>query len=175
VAEEREYILDRPNRRKSSSKATKSVVILLLLVSAALMFIVGVGGWSKLQGAIPVLVFYVLVYLVMAFFVARWNRGVLPLAAALAIVLGIFCAVAGPAWFERDKTGFATPTMLFGGTGLDASVLGLITLLILPVQVLLIAFSMQGFMQAWQVEVEVPKDDPRRAETGPGGSVPATA
>ena len=90
-------------------------------------------------------------------------------------MLGIFCAVAGPAWFERDKSGFATPDMLFGGTGLDASVLGLLTLLLLPVQVLLIAFSMQGFMQNWQVEVEVPKDDPRRAETGPGGSVPATA
>ena len=79
---------------------------------------------------------YILVYLVMAFYVARWNRGVLPVAAALAIILLIFAAVAGPAWFERDKTGFTDPA-------LDASLLGLITLLIVPVQVLLIVFSMR--------------------------------
>ena len=44
-----------------------------------------------------------------AYFVARWNRGVLPVAAALAIILLIFAAVAGPAWFARDKTGFTNP------------------------------------------------------------------
>ena len=134
-----------------------------------------VGGWTRIQGAKPVQIAYILVYLVMAFYVARWRSGVLPVAAALAIVLRCSPRSAAPGWFERDKAGFATPDMLFGGTGLDANVLGLITLLILPVQVLLIAFSMQGFMQEWQVEVEVPKDDPRRAETGPGGSVPAAA
>ena len=44
----------------------------------------------------------------MAFFVARWNRGVLPVAAALAIIMLIFAAVAGPGWFDRDKAGFDT-------------------------------------------------------------------
>ena len=83
----------------------------------------------------------------MAFYVARWNRGVLPVAAALAIILLIFAAVAGPAWFERDKTGFTDPA-------LDASLLGLITLLIVPVQALLIVFAMQAFSQEWNVEVE---------------------
>ena len=83
----------------------------------------------------------------MAFYVARWNRGVLPVAAALAIILLIFAAVAGPAWFERDKTGFTDPA-------LDSSLLGLITLLIVPVQALLIVFSMQAFSQEWNVEVE---------------------
>ena len=76
-------------------------------------------------------------YLVIAFYVARWNRGVLPVAAALAIILLIFAAVSGPAWFDRDKTGFTDPA-------LSSSLLGLITMLIVPVQVLLIAFSMQG-------------------------------
>ncbi len=103
----REYTIDRPNRRKASSKTTKAVVILLLLVSIALMVVVGIGGWSKLVGAQAVLVAYV----------ARWNRGVLPLAAALAIVLGIFAAVAGPAWFQRDRVGFASPESLLGGPG----------------------------------------------------------
>ena len=76
------YHIENPNREKASSKATKAVVILLLLVSAGLMTIVLLGGWSKLAGMIPVLVGWILVYLLMAYYVARWNRGVLPLAAA---------------------------------------------------------------------------------------------
>jgi hypothetical protein len=155
----REYTIDRPNRRKASSRTTKAVVILLLLVSIALMVVVGIGGWSKLVGAQAVLIAYVLVYLIMAFYVARWNRGVLPLAAALTIVLGIFAAVAGPAWFQRDRVAFASPESLLGGAGLDADLLGLLTLVIVPVQVLLLAFSMQGFRQSWNVEVEVYADE----------------
>ncbi len=50
---------------------------------------------------------------------------------------------------NRDKTGFTDPA-------LPAGVLGLLTLLIVPVQLLLIAFAMRGFQQAWNVEVEVP-------------------
>ena len=142
----------RPNRDKAASKATKAIVVLLLLVSAALILIVTIGGWSKLAGMQPVDIAYFLVYLIMAFYVARWNRGVLPIAAALAIILGIFAAIAGPEWFDRDKTGFTDPA-------LPAGVLGLLTLLIVPVQVLLIAFAMRGFQQAWNVEVEVPEGE----------------
>jgi hypothetical protein len=156
--DDQEMVLDRPNRRKAASKATKAVVMFLLIASAVLMAIVGIAGFDKMQGALPILFLLFVVYLVMAFFVARWNRGVLPLAAGLAILLGIFAAVAGPAWFERDKPGFTTPQSLFGFTGLEASVLGLITLVIVPVQVLLIAFAMRGFQQEWQTEVEVPRD-----------------
>ena len=81
----------------------------------------------------------------------------------------------------RDKSGFATPGLLFGGTGLDADVLGLITLLVVPVQVLLIGFSMQAFRQDWHVEEEVPRAerDRRLREAGetppPPGPRPATA
>ena len=149
-AEVREgYHIERPNREKAASKATKAVVILLLLASAFLVFVVTVGGWSKLAGMQAIQIAYMLVYLVMAFYVARWNRGVLPLAAALAIILGIFAAIAGPEWFDRDKSGFTSPA-------LNESVVGLVTLIIIPVQLLLIAFSMRGFQQAWNVEVEVP-------------------
>jgi hypothetical protein len=151
--------IEHPNRAKASSKATKAVIILLLLVSAALVLIVTVGGWSALQGAKALQIAYIAIYLVIAFYVARWNRGVLPVAAALAIILLIFAAVAGPAWFERDKTGFNDPA-------LDSSLLGLITLLIVPVQALLIVFSMQGFAQEWNVEVE------RRSEA-PTDALPA--
>jgi hypothetical protein len=108
---------------------------------------VTIGGWDTLQGAKAIQLAYIAVYLLMAFYVARWNRGVLPVAAALAIILLIFAAVSGPEWFARDKTGFSDPA-------LDSSLLGLITLLIVPVQALLIVFSMQAFSQEWNVEVE---------------------
>jgi hypothetical protein len=143
------YHIEHPNQHKASSKATKAVVILLLVVSAALMTIVLLGGWAKLAGMEIVLIGWILVYLLMAFYAARWNRGVLPLAAALAMVMAIFAGIAGPEWFDRDKTGFTSPA-------LDENVLGLVTLLIIPVQILLIGFAMRGFQQAWNVEVEVP-------------------
>ena len=157
-AEVREgYHIERPNRGKAASKATKAVVILLLLASAFLVFVVTVGGWSKLAGMQAIQIAYMLVYLVMAFYVARWNRGVLPIAAALAIILGIFAAIAGPEWFDRDKSGFTSPA-------LNESVVGLVTLIIIPVQLLLIAFSMRGFQQAWNVEVEVPAGETYQPE-----------
>ena len=159
--------LDRPNRRKASSKATKAIVALLLLASAALMVIISIGGWGTLEGAKPVQIIYIGVYLLMAFLVMRWNRGVLPLAAALAIVLMIFAAVSGPAWFDRDKTGFTDPA-------LDASILGLLSLILVPIQILLIAFAMRGFQQAWNVEVERSTDQRRGGEPR-GESAPAPA
>lgn len=168
--EDEGVIIEHPNREKPQCKATKATVILLLVVSAVLMLIVLVFGWSVLEGQKPVSFAFVIIYLLLAFQVWRWNRGALPIAAALAIILTIFCVVAGPGWFERDKPGYATPGTLFGGTGPDADFLGLITLLIVPVQVLLIAFALQGFRQAWNVEVEVPAD---RAGGRPGGADPA--
>src|ERR671914_5694 len=114
---------EHPNRRKAASKLTRVVVVLLLLISAALVAIVTVGGWDALQGAKALQIAYIVVYVVLAFFVMRWSRGVLPLAAALAIILLIFAAVAAPGWFDRDKPGFAEPT-------LDEGVLGLVTALI---------------------------------------------
>src|SRR4051794_2189613 len=139
--------IEHPNREKAASKATKAVVLLLLLASAALVLIVTIGGWKVLEGAKILQIFYIALYLLMAYYVARWNRGVLPVAAALAIILLIFAAVAAPEWFARDKDGFTSPAI-------NESVLGLITLIIVPVQVLLIAFAMRGFQQAWNVEVE---------------------
>jgi lysylphosphatidylglycerol synthetase-like protein (DUF2156 family) len=140
-------IITHPNRDKPVVQATRATVVLLLLVSAALVLIVTVGGWSVLEGAIPIQIAYILVYLVFAFYAARWNRGVLPVAAGLAVLLAIFALVAGPAWFDRDKSGFAQPT-------LNAGLLGLLTLLIVPVQMLLVAFAMRGFQQGWNVELE---------------------
>ena len=90
----RDVIIDRPNRDKASSKATKATVILLLLASVGLMLIVAIGGWNALEGAKAILIAYMAIYLIIAFYTGRWNRGVLPLAAAFAIVLLIFAAIA---------------------------------------------------------------------------------
>ena len=150
-------IVTHPNRDKSVVQATRATVVLLLLVTAALTLIVTVAGWNVLEGAIPVQIGYIAVYLTLAFFAARWNRGVLPVAAALAVLLAIFALVAGPGWFAREKTGFEAPNAL------NADVLGLLTLLIVPVQMLLVAFAMRGFNQGWNVELE--RRDPN-ADTG---------
>jgi FtsH-binding integral membrane protein len=140
-------IVTHPNRRKPAVQATRVAVVLLLLVSAALILIVTFGGWGTLEGDIPILLAYAVVYLLMAFFASRWNRGVLPLAAALALLLLVFATVSAPSWFARDKAGFAEPH-------LNAGLLGVITLVIIPVQILLIAFAMRGFSQGWNVELE---------------------
>jgi lysylphosphatidylglycerol synthetase-like protein (DUF2156 family) len=145
-------VLMHPNRDKAESKATKAAVILLLVVSAGLTAIVTAGGWKELQGAQIIAVGYVVLYLVMAYYVLRWNRGVLPVAAGLAILFAVVAAVAGPAWFDRDKAGFDQP-------GLEPSILGLLTIILVPVQVLLIVFAMRGFQQKWNVEVEVRRED----------------
>ena len=142
-------IVTHPNRDKPVVQATRATVVLLLLVSAALVLIVTVGGWRVLEGAWIVQVAYILIYLTLAFFAARWNRGVLPVAAALAVLLLVFSLVAGPSWFARDKSGFVQPAI-------DAGVLGTITLLLVPVQMLLIAFAMRGFNQGWNIELERP-------------------
>jgi presenilin-like A22 family membrane protease len=159
-------VVEHPNREKAESKATKAIVVLLLVVSALLILIVIVGGWSELQGAQIVAIAYIVVYLVLAFFVARWNRGVLPVAAGLAVLFAVVAAVAAPAWFERDKAGFDDPA-------LDPSMLGLLTLIIVPVQLLLIAFAMRGFQQQWNVEVEVAQDGTDRGGTSGGQVQPA--
>ena len=167
---DRNVEITHPNRDKAASKATRATVILLLLASAALTLVITIGGWETLEGAKPVQIFYMVLYLIMAYYVARWNRGVLPVAAALAIILGIFAAVSGPEWFDRDKDGFDDPLM-------PSSMLGMLTLLVVPVQILLIAFSMRGFQQEWNVEVEVSPDGSRREpdERDPSGAQPATA
>jgi hypothetical protein len=143
-----EVAVTHPNRDRPEVRATRATVMLLLLASAAIVLVIAIAGWSLLSGALPVQLAFVLIYLLLAFYAGRWNRGVLPLAAALAVLLAIFALVAGPAWFDRDKAGFAAPAFL------NAELLGLLTLLVIPVQILLIAFAMRGVSQGWNVELE---------------------
>jgi len=158
-----DVVIEHPNRAKAASKVTKAIVIGLLLISVVLLIVISVGGWEKTAGARSLQIAFVLLYLLFAFFIARWSRGVLPVASALASILLIFAAVAAPGWYERDKPGFASTT-------LDPELIGLLCVVLVPVQLLLIAFAMRGFGQAWNVEVERPADE-RRGR--PGGAVVA--
>ena len=151
--------IEHPNRKKASSKVTRLIVVVLLLASAGLLAIITWGGWDVLEGAKPLQLFYIVFYVAMAFFVLRWSRGVLPLIAAMAIIMLIFAAVSTPQWFDRDKAGFTNPT-------LDEGIIGLLTALMVPLQILLIAFAMSGFRQAWNVEVEHHPDDEDEPDRG---------
>jgi hypothetical protein len=177
------YAITYPNRGKATSKATKSIVVLILIASIVLMLAITIGGWSKLQGLTPVNFAWCIVYGVIAFYISRWARGLLPIAAALAILLLIVSLIAGlgaagTSWFDRNHAAYAGAQSMFGGGGFSPDTLGLLTLLIAPVQILLILFAMRGFAQGWNVEVEAPIDSLKGGGTpARGGSTgaPATA
>src|SRR5215204_1979025 len=169
------YELWRPNREKPEAKSARALVVFLLLVSAGLALVITLGGWSRLEGGKIFALLYIAVYILFAFLVARWNRGVLPVASALAIILAIFSGIAAPAWFDRAKDGLSSPA-------LPEELLGLLTLLLVPVQVILIAVAMVAFNQEWHVEEERPigdelppaeppeEDGPPRRSTGRSSS-----
>jgi hypothetical protein len=157
-----------PNREKSSSQVTKSFVALLLVASAALVAIITLGGWSALQGAQVVSVVYIIVYLVMAFYVMRWTRGMLPLTAALAVGLAVFAAIAAPAWFARNEANYADPA-------LPPALLGTLSILTAIVQAILIITAMIAFQQKWNIEVEEHDDSGGAQDYGRGQPQPAGA
>src|SRR3954451_835202 len=164
------YELWRPNREKPEAKSARALVVFLMLVTAALMLVIIVGGWSRLEGVKFLTVIYALLYVLFAFLVARWNRGVLPVVAALSIILAIFAGIAAPAWFDRAKDGLSNPA-------LPPDLLGILCLLLAPLQVTLIAVAVAAFNQEWHVEeerqigdelppVEPPKDSGGRKSSG---------
>jgi hypothetical protein len=166
------YELWRPNREKAEAKSARALVVFLLLVTAGLAFVITVGGWERLEGGKIFAIGYILLYLLFAFLVARWNRGVLPVVSALAIILAIFAAVAAPGWFARAKDGLDSPA-------LPEELLGLLTLLLVPVQLVLIAIALIAFNQEWHVEEERPiggehphDDEPPPVAPGPGERAP---
>jgi hypothetical protein len=172
VEEAREgYELWRPNREKAEAKTMKAVIAFVLLVSAGLVIVITIGGWEHLLG--PSVGFMSLLwaglYILFALLVMRWNRGILPVAAALAVILAIFAAIAAPEWFARDKEGLDSPA-------LPEDLLGLLTLVVVPVQLILIAVAMIGFNQEWHVEEERPIGGQRlHGEGDDRGAAPAPA
>jgi hypothetical protein len=123
-----------------------------MLVTAGLAFVIIIGGWTRLEGVKFLTIIYAALYVLFAFLVARWNRGVLPVASALSIILAIFAGIAAPAWFDRAKDGLSDPA-------LPPDLLGILCLLLVPLQVILIAVAMVAFNQEWHVEEERPIGD----------------
>jgi hypothetical protein len=166
------YELWRPNREKAEAKTMKAIIALVLLVSAGLLIVITIGGWERLQGASVAVMtlLWAAIYIVFAFLVAaHWQRGVLPVAAALAVILAIFAAIAAPDWFARSKDGLDSPA-------LPEDLLGLLTLIVVPVQLILVVVAMIGFNQNWHVEEERPiGGQPLHGEDEAAGPTPAPA
>ncbi len=146
------YELWRPNREKPESVTTKVVVVMLLAATAIVAGLITLGGWPLLKGGSGmgiVCMIYALLYAFFAFLVARWSRGILPVAAALSMILAIFCAVGAESWFNRDRAGFDEALIPSAAIGLLVVVLGLL-------QIVLVAASLYAFNQEWHVEEERP-------------------
>lgn len=146
------YELWRPNREKAESITTKLVLVLLLVATSAIAGLVTITGFSLIIGGsgmgVICLIFAVL-YAFFAFLVFRWSRGILPVVAALSMILAIFCATGADSWFARDKSGFEKaliPTPLIGTLVIVLAILQLAT----------IAVALYAFNQNWHVEEERP-------------------
>jgi len=129
----------------------KAVVAVVLIVSAALLVIITLGGWERLQSPSIGLatIIWAGLYVVFALLVMGWNRGILPVCAALAMLMAIFAGVSAPAWFARDKDGLTSPAIA-------EDLLGLLTLLVIPLSLLMIVVALLAFNQEWHVEEERP-------------------
>lgn len=146
------YELWRPNREKAESITTKFVLVFLLAATAAIAAVVTITGFSLMTGGsamgIICLIFAAL-YVLFAFLVARWSRGILPVAAALSMILAIFCAVGADSWFARDKAGFEDALI-------PVPLIGLLVVILVILQLITIAIALYGFNQNWHVEEERP-------------------
>jgi hypothetical protein len=144
------YELWRPNREKADSVTTKVVLVFLLAATAAIAGLVTITGFSLMTGGSGmgiICLIFAMLYAFFAFLVARWNRGILPVVAALSTILAIFCATGADSWFARDKPGFEDAPIPVTAIGLLVVILGIL-------QLVLIAVSLYGFNQNWHVEEE---------------------
>lgn len=146
------YELWRPNREKAESITTKFVLFLLLAATSILAAIITIAGLSLMTGGggmVFICFVYAALYAFFAFLVFRWNRGILPVAAALSTILAIFCATGAESWFARDKAGFDTGLI-------SSSAIGLLVIVLLLLQIVVVAVCLYAFNQNWHVEEERP-------------------
>lgn len=149
-----DVIIEHPNRAKASSKTSRALMVLLLLGSALLMTVIALGGWSALQGMRLIAIAWILLYVLLAYYVSRWNRGVLPVIAALAMIMAIFSMIAVPTWIDRDSASYAQ-------AALSAGLLATLTAALAALQTVVVFAGMHAFSQGWNVEVEHwPEEEP---------------
>lgn len=167
------YELWHPNREKADVIATKYAIALLMLATAVIAAIVTITGFSLLSGGGGmgvVSLIFALLYVLFAYLVVRWSRGILPVAASLSMILAIFCAVGADSWFARDKEGFEEALI-------PVPVIGLLVLILVLLQLVLIAAAFYGFSQDWHVEEERPigSREDHGAGPPPDAGAPQTA
>lgn len=146
------YELWRPNREKAEAITTKFVLALLLAATSAIAFLVTITGFSLMTGGSGmgvVCLIYAVLYAFFTFLVVRWNRGILPVAAALSMILAILCAVGAESWFARDKAGFEEALI-------PVTLIGLLVVILAILQLIIVAVSLYAFNQNWHVEEERP-------------------
>jgi hypothetical protein len=146
------YELWHPNREKADVITTKFVIAFLMLATSGIAALVTITGFSLLNGGGGMGAICLIIaglYALFAYRVARWSRGVLPVAASLSMILAIFCAVGADSWFARDKGGFDEALI-------PVPLIGLLVIILLLLQVVLIAACFYGFSQNWHVEEERP-------------------
>jgi hypothetical protein len=158
------YVITYPNREKSSSQATKLLTAAVLVLSALVILLMTFGGWSKMEGLMPLDIIWCLVYLVMAWYVIKWARGLLPIAAALGALMLIFTVIAlagytGVAWSDRAGTGYGAIHSVFGGGGFSADTMNVLVVVVALTQVALIVSAMRAFGQGWNIEYEIPAEE----------------
>ena len=147
VVHKGEAVIEHPNRVKSASQTMRAVVVVVLILSSLLIAVITIGGWSALAGMKPICIVWIFLDLLFAFYVAKWARGVLPVIATLAMMMGVFGLIAIPSWVDREGFGYAQPA-------LSSSLLGSLTAILVALQLLVIITSMYAFSQQWNVEVE---------------------
>ena len=147
VVHKGEAVIEHPNRVKSASQAMRVVVVVVLILSSLLIAVITIGGWSALAGMKPICIVWIFLDLLFAFYVAKWARGVLPVIATLAMMMGVFGLIAIPSWVDREGFGYAQPA-------LSSSLLGSLTSMLVALQLLLIAAALYAFRQQWNVEIE---------------------
>jgi hypothetical protein len=146
------YELWRPNREKAASITTKLVLVLLLAATAVIAALVTITGFSLLTGGSGmgvICLVFALLYALFAFLVARWSRGILPVAASLSTILAIFCATGAGSWFARDKAGFEKAMI-------PVPLIGTLVLILLLLQIVIVFLALYAFNQNWHVEEERP-------------------
>jgi hypothetical protein len=159
-----------PNREKASSKTMRVAVVLALGISTAIMLLITLLGWDMFQQARTFQLIFVAIDVIFMIQVLRWSRGVLPMAAGVATIIGIFGGVSVSSWWARDAPGYADAAL--SGT------LGTLTLLMVLIQVLVVVLAIAAFTQNWQIEVEShhhhdDEDYPRRRPSFEHGSATA--
>ena len=146
------YELWHPNREKQSSLSVRLLIVVLLVVAAALMVIVVLGGWSILQGGATWGIISILLaglYLVLAWMIWQWSRGALALSTAVSVLLLILYSVGVGSWFARNKPDFSE-------AALPSELLGMIVVVLIPLQAAITVATAIGFRQDWYVEEERP-------------------